>query len=192
MVRRRNIAPVRHGGCNSIRLEFGLPVPHAHRMAPTFSAGLRTRRLVAPLMVDGAFNGELFGGYVELQLAPSLVPGAVFVPDDLNSHEVAGVWSAIEQVFAKFNWLIRRAAPPPGSSARRRKTVRQPPSAVDTPARPSQLHRSTPRRSAAIPAAFPPAVASADGSRRSRVRRGRPAVGCPVRERPRSSGTGHC
>ena len=92
-------------------------------------AGLRTRGLVAPLVVDGAINGELFRGYVEQHLAPTLAPGDIVVLDNLNSHKVAGVRAAIEavdaelwylppyspdlnpieQVFAKLKWMIRGA-----------------------------------------------------------------------------------
>lgn len=96
----------------------------------TFLAGLRTSGLTAPLVVDGAINGELFRGYVERQLAPTLKPNDVVVMDNLNAHKVAGVAAAIErggtevlylppyspdfnpieQVFAKFKWLVRSAA----------------------------------------------------------------------------------
>ncbi len=44
-------------------------VPHGHWKTTTFLAGLRTRGLVAPLVVDGAINGELFRGYVQQHLA---------------------------------------------------------------------------------------------------------------------------
>lgn len=104
-------------------------VPHCHWKTTTFLAALRTRGLTAPLVVDGAINGELFRNYVEQHLAPTLSAGDVVVMDNLNSHKVAGVRAAIEavgaellflppyspdfnpieQVFAKFKWLIRGA-----------------------------------------------------------------------------------
>ena len=104
-------------------------VPHGHWKTTTFLAGLRTQGLVAPLVVDGAINGELFRGYVEQHLAPTLASGDIVILDNLNSHKVAGVRAAIEavgaellylppyspdlnpieQVFAKFKWLIRSA-----------------------------------------------------------------------------------
>ena len=85
--------------------------------------------LVAPLVVDGAINGELFRGYVQQHLAPTLTSGDIVILDNLNSHKVAGVRAAIEavgaelwylppyspdfnpieQVFAKFKWMIRGA-----------------------------------------------------------------------------------
>lgn len=105
-------------------------VPHGHWKTTTFLAGLRTRGLVAPLVVDGAIDGQLFRRYVEQHLAPTLTAGDIVVLDNLNAHKVAGVQQAIEavgakllylppyspdlnpieQVFAKFKWLVRSAA----------------------------------------------------------------------------------
>ena len=105
-------------------------VPHGHWKTTTFLAGLRTRGLVAPLVVDGAINGEVFRRYVEQHLVPTLATDDVVVMDNLNAHKVAGVREAIEavgarllylppyspdfnpieQVFAKFKWLVRSAA----------------------------------------------------------------------------------
>lgn len=105
-------------------------VPYGHWKTTTFLAALRTGGLTAPLVVDGAINGELFRGYVEQHLVPTLSAGDVVVMDNLNSHKVAGVQAAIErvgaevlylppyspdfnpieQVFAKFKWLVRSAA----------------------------------------------------------------------------------
>ena len=104
-------------------------VPHGHWKTTTFLAALRTCGLTAPLVVDGAINGELFRGYVEQHLAPTLREGDLVVMDNLNSHKVAGVQAAIrragadvlylppyspdfnpiEQVFSKLKWLIRSA-----------------------------------------------------------------------------------
>jgi transposase len=105
-------------------------VPHGHWKTTTFLAALRTSGLTAPLVVDGAINGELFRGWVKQHLAPTLRPGDIVVMDNLNSHKVAGVREAIEAVgatvaylppyspdlnpietvFSKFKWLVRSAA----------------------------------------------------------------------------------
>jgi len=115
-------------------------VPHGHWKTTTFLAALRTRGLTAPLVVDGAINGELFRGYVEQHLAPTLSAGDVVVMDNLNSHKVVGVRAAIEaagaellflppyspdfnpieQVFAKFKRLIRSAEERTVAGLRRR------------------------------------------------------------------------
>jgi transposase len=105
-------------------------VPHGHWRTSTFVAGLRMTGLSAPLVLDGAMNGDAFRAYVEQILAPTLVPGDIVVMDNLRSHKVAGVRDAIEacgatllylppyspdlnpieQSFAKLKALIRKAA----------------------------------------------------------------------------------
>ena len=102
-------------------------VPHGHWKTTTFLAALRVRGLTAPLVIDGAMNGELFRRWVEQHLAPTLRAGDIVVMDNLNSHKVAGVREAIERagaealylppyspdlnpietVFSKFKWLVR-------------------------------------------------------------------------------------
>lgn len=106
-------------------------VPHGHWKTITFVAALRADGLFAPLVVDGAVNGDLFRAYVEQHLAPALRVGDILVMDNLPSHKVAGVAAAveragatlvylppyspdlnpIEQVFAKAKGEIRRRKP---------------------------------------------------------------------------------
>jgi transposase len=105
-------------------------VPHGHWKTSTFVAALRTSGLTAPLVVDGAMNGEVFRAYVEQTLVPTLVPGDIVILDNLGSHKVAGVREAIEgcgatlvylppyspdlnpieQAFAKLKALLRKIA----------------------------------------------------------------------------------
>lgn len=105
-------------------------VPHGHWKTSTFVAGLRTSGLTAPLVIDGAMNGDIFRAYVEQVLAPTLQPGDVVILDNLASHKVAGVREAvearaatlvylppyspdlnpIEQAFAKLKALLRKIA----------------------------------------------------------------------------------
>ena len=105
--------------------------PYGHWKTSTFLAGLRHDRIVAPLVLDGAINGESFRAYVEQFLAPTLQPGDIVIADNLSSHKVAGAREAIEargasllflpayspdlnpieQVFAKLKQLLRSAAP---------------------------------------------------------------------------------
>lgn len=106
-------------------------VPHGHWHTSTFLAGLRADRIVAPLVLDGAINGEIFHAYVEQFLAPTLEVGDIVIADNLSSHKVAGVqelieargaslWflppyspdlNPIEQAFAKLKQMLRSAAP---------------------------------------------------------------------------------
>jgi transposase len=105
-------------------------VPHGHWKTTTFLAALRTSGLTAPLVVDGAINGELFLAYVEQQLVPTLHRDDVVIVDNLSSHKRAGVREAIESsgasllylppyspdfnpielVFSKFKWLLKSSA----------------------------------------------------------------------------------
>jgi transposase len=105
-------------------------VPHGHWQTTTFLAGLRSSGLIAPLVIDGAVNGEIFLAYVRQQLAPALQPGDIVIMDNLSSHKRAGVRQAIEavgaaliylppyspdfnpieQAFSKFKWLLKSAA----------------------------------------------------------------------------------
>ena len=80
-------------------------MPHGHWRTTTFLCGLRLGGLVAPLVVDGAINGELFLASIEQQLAPALEPGDIVVRDNLNSHKVAGVREAIEAAGARVIYL---------------------------------------------------------------------------------------
>ena len=105
-------------------------VPHGHWKTTTLIAGLRLGRLTAPMVIDGAMNGEAFTAYAETFLAPTLSPGDVVVLDNLPAHKVSGARAAIEragatlvflppyspdfnpieQAFAKIKALLRKAA----------------------------------------------------------------------------------
>ena len=105
-------------------------VPHGHWKTSTFIAGLRTDGLSAPMVVDGAVNGDIFLAYVEQVLAPTLTVGDIVVMDNLSSHKVTGVremieargatllylppyspdLNPIEQAFAKLKALLRKLA----------------------------------------------------------------------------------
>jgi transposase len=102
-------------------------VPYSHWKTTTFLAGLRTCGLVAPLVIDGPINGEIFLAYVRQHLVPTLQSGDVVILDNLASHKRIGVREAIEAVgatllflppyspdlnpienaFSKFKWLLK-------------------------------------------------------------------------------------
>lgn len=104
--------------------------PYGHWHTTTFVCALRTCGLVAPLVLDGPINGDIFRAWVEQALVPALQPGDIVVMDNLGSHKVAGIAAAIEaagaqvrylppysphynpieQVFAKFKALLRKTA----------------------------------------------------------------------------------
>jgi transposase len=71
-------------------------VPHGHWQTTTFVAALRSDGLTAPLVIDGAVNGDLFVAYVGQVLVPALRPGDVVVMDNLSCHKRARVRELIE------------------------------------------------------------------------------------------------
>jgi transposase len=80
-------------------------VPHGHWKTSTFVAGLRTSGITAPLVVDGAMNGDIFLAYVEQALVPTLKAGDIVIMDNLSSHKVTGVREAIEACGATLVYL---------------------------------------------------------------------------------------
>jgi transposase len=71
-------------------------VPFGAWKTLTFLAALRHDRITAPVLVDGAMNGQIFCAYVEQMLAPTLKPGDVVIMDNVRMHKVPGVREAIE------------------------------------------------------------------------------------------------
>ena len=105
-------------------------VPHGHWKTSTLIAGLRHDGIVAPFVINGAIDGNIFRTYVEQCLAPTLDRGDIVFMDNLSTHKVVGVKEAIEavdaavlylpayspdlnpieQVFSKLKALLRKAA----------------------------------------------------------------------------------
>jgi transposase len=80
-------------------------VPYGHWNVTTFLAGLRRDGIVAPLVIDGAMNGEIFLAYVRQFLVPVLRPGDHVIMDNLAVHKVTGVRTAIESAGAMLLYL---------------------------------------------------------------------------------------
>ncbi len=70
--------------------------PHGHRKTSTLVAGSTCDGIIAPLVIDGAVNGNTFLAYVRQFLAPVLTPGDIVIMDNLSSHKAEGVQNAIE------------------------------------------------------------------------------------------------
>ena len=79
--------------------------PHAHWKTTTMLAGLRLDGAVAPMVIDGATDTDVFTAYVEQVLAPSLHPGDIVVADNLSPHKAAGIRQMIEEVGAQLWYL---------------------------------------------------------------------------------------
>jgi transposase len=118
-----------HGRCRrGERLRLG--IPHGHWKTTTFVAGLTTRGMVAPFVLDGPVNRNAFETYIERVLVPELRKGDIVVMDNLSSHkgsktremiEAADAsllylppyspdFNPIENAFAKLKALLRKAA----------------------------------------------------------------------------------
>ena len=63
------------------------------------------RGFIAPMVVDGAVNGDVFRAYVEQVLVPELRRGDVVVMDNLGSHTLARVREAIEGAGCRLLYL---------------------------------------------------------------------------------------
>jgi len=97
----------RHGRCaKGERLRVG--VPHGHWKTTTFVAGLTTRGMIAPWVLDGPINRDAFETYVAKVLVPTLAPGDVVIMDNLSSHKGPRVRELIEAAGAELHFL-----PPP-------------------------------------------------------------------------------
>jgi transposase len=61
--------------------------------------------MTAPMMINGAMNGEIFLAYVEQCLVPTLKRGDIVMMDNVAIHRVAGVREAIEAADATLRYL---------------------------------------------------------------------------------------
>ncbi len=94
----------RHGRCRrGERLRAG--IPFGHWKTTTFVAGLRRTGMVAPWVLDGPMNGDAFTTYAACVLAPELKPGDVVIMDNLSSHKLSAVRTAIESAGARLLFL---------------------------------------------------------------------------------------
>jgi transposase len=80
-------------------------VPFGQWKTMTFVSALRHDGMVAPMLIEGPMNGELFLAYVEQCLVPTLKPGDIVVADNLATHKVAGVVEAIKAAGATLRYL---------------------------------------------------------------------------------------
>src|SRR5436190_2076423 len=71
----------------------------------TFVAGLRHNKMTAPMVVEGAMNGEMFLAYVQQCLVPTLRQGEIVVMDNCRIHLSPSLRAAIETVGATVRYL---------------------------------------------------------------------------------------
>ena len=70
--------------------------PAGHRQSNTLLAAVRLDGVVAPMVLDGPVNGDVFAHYIEQSLVPELEPGDMVIMDNLPSHKSLRVTQAIQ------------------------------------------------------------------------------------------------
>jgi transposase len=80
-------------------------VPLGEWKTITFVAALRHNKMTAPMVIEGAMNGEMFLAYVEQCLAPTLKRNDIVVVDNFAAHKAPGIREAIEKTGATLRYL---------------------------------------------------------------------------------------
>jgi transposase len=80
-------------------------VPHGCWKTITFVAALRHNKMVAPMVIDGALNAEMFRAYIEQCLVPILKRDDIVVMDNLAAHKAAAIRATIEAARATLRYL---------------------------------------------------------------------------------------
>jgi transposase len=80
-------------------------IPHGHWKTVTFVGGLTAAGFIAPMLLDGPMDGEVFRAWCEQMLAKALRPGDIVIMDNLAAHKVAGVRQAIKACGATLLYL---------------------------------------------------------------------------------------
>jgi len=71
-------------------------VPRRHRKTSAFIGCLHEGGIVAPHVLDGVVNGEVFVAYIEQQVVSNLASGNVLIMDNLPVHKAARVLTVFE------------------------------------------------------------------------------------------------
>jgi transposase len=80
-------------------------VPLGSWQTITFVAALRHNKMTAPMVIEGAMNGEMFLAYVEQCLVPTLRRNDIVVMDNCRIHLGPGIRRAIEKSGATLRYL---------------------------------------------------------------------------------------
>ena len=71
-------------------------IPDVRFERTSILSSVRLDGTIVPLAFEGALNGDMFLGYIEQFLAPTLQKGDIVIMDNLSSHKVKGIEEAIE------------------------------------------------------------------------------------------------
>lgn len=77
--------------CTPRHLRAVCTVPRNHGHNQSLICALSLAGPLAPLVIDGPLNGEVFEWYVREELCPALAAGQVVVLDNLSSHHRASI-----------------------------------------------------------------------------------------------------
>jgi transposase len=79
--------------------------PAGHWSTTTFIGAVRDGGPIAPLLIEGATDADVFTAWVEQCLAPELKEGDIVVMDNLSSHKAKAVGELIAARGAKLLYL---------------------------------------------------------------------------------------
>ena len=80
-------------------------VPDTRFESLTILSSLRLDGTTEALVFEGALDGEMFKGYLENCLAPTLKKGDVVIMDNLSSHKVKGLEEVVKERGARIEYL---------------------------------------------------------------------------------------
>ena len=98
-----NMARLRGRAPRGVRLIGRVPLGEWKTI--TFVAALRHNKMTAPMVIEGAMNGEMFLAYVEQCLVPTLKRDDIVMVDNFAAHRVSGIREAIAKAGATLRYL---------------------------------------------------------------------------------------
>ncbi len=79
--------------------------PHGHRHTSTLVGALTNEGFIAPLVIKGALNANIFENYITKILAKEIRPGDLLIMDNLSSHKTTIVRNAMEENGIDYQYL---------------------------------------------------------------------------------------
>ena len=80
-------------------------IPHGHWNTTTLVACLSNQGIIAPMVLDGPLDGEMFNAYVEKILCKEIKRGDILIMDNLSTHKVKGIREKVEAKGAHILYL---------------------------------------------------------------------------------------
>lgn len=80
-------------------------VPQGHWRSTSMISALRCDGVIAPFLIEGAVDAQVFSAYLQHVLCPKLHPGDIVVLDNLSTHKIAAVKTLVEARGASVQYL---------------------------------------------------------------------------------------